>query len=105
MSFVDNFLMMCEEHGEVPSHVLIKVGLSKSFLSRLKEHPDRSPNCDSVLRIARYFGCTLDDLLYDGPVNGRTKTAMKIQFLVDKLSEDEQEYLLKFIQFNWGKRK
>lgn len=105
MPFVDNFLNMCEARGETPSHALTTVGLSKAFLSRLKEYPERMPNCESVQKIASYFGCTIDDLLFGGPLNNRTKTAMKIQTLVDKLLPEQQEYLLQFILFNWGKQK
>lgn len=105
MSFVDNFLDMCDARGESPSHALTSAGLSKAFLSKLKKYPDRTPNSESVQKIALYFGCTVDDLLYDGPINKRTKTAIKIQRLVDKLPEDQQEYLLRFIRFNWSDMK
>lgn len=105
MSFVDNFLDMCNARGETPSHALQASGLSKAFLSKLKKYPDRAPNSESVQKIALYFGCTADDLLYDGPINKRTRTAIKIQSLVDKLPEDQQEYLLRFIRFNWSELK
>ena len=60
------------------------------------------PYGNSVEKIARYFGCSMEDLLYDHPVYERTQTAIKIQRIVDRLSHDQQEYLLQFILFNWG---
>jgi len=100
--FLDNFLARCEARGESPSHALEAAGLSKSCLSKWKKYPDRTPTGDTVLQIANYFGCTFEDLLYSGPVKARTKTAMKIQAIVDSLSPDQQEYLLRLIQFVWG---
>ena len=102
MTFVDNFTAICKERGESPSHALQAAGLSKSFLSQLKKHPDRVPYGESVQKIAKYFGCTMEDLLYDNPVIERTQTAIKIQRIVDRLTQDQQEYLLQFILFNWG---
>lgn len=105
MTFLENFLTRCEARGESPTHALESAGLSKSCLSKWRKFPDRVPTGDTVLQLANYFGCTFEDLLYSGPVFRRTKTAMKIQSLVDNLTEDQQEYLLKFILFTWGENK
>ena len=105
MTFLENFLSRCEARGEAPTHALEAAGLSKSCLSKWRKYPDRTPTGDTVLQIANYFGCTFEDLLYSGPVRSRGKTALKIQNLVDKLTEEQQEYLLKFIQFTWDENK
>ena len=103
--FLDNFLARCEARGESPTHALESAGLSKSCLSKWRKYPDRVPAGDTVLQLANYFGCTFEDLLYSGPVKTRTKTAMKIQSIVDTLPADQQEYLLRLIRFVWGENK
>ena len=99
MNLIDNFLARCEAKGESPSHALEAAGLSKSFLSKFKKYPDRVPQGDSLAKIAKYFGCTIDDLLFDSQ---KSEVSAKISNLVDKMTPDQQEYLLRYIQFTWS---
>ena len=99
MNLIDNFLARCEAKGESPSHALEAAGLSKSFLSKFKKYPDRVPQGDSLAKIAKYFGCTIDDLLFDSQ---KSEVSAKISSLVDKMTPDQQEYLLRYIQFTWS---
>ena len=99
MNLIDNFLARCEARGESPSHALEAAGLSKSFLSKFKKYPDRVPQGDSLAKIAKYFGCTIDDLLYE---TEKSEAALKISSLVDKMTPEQQETLLKLIQFTWS---
>ena len=99
MKFVENFLARCEARGESPSHALESAGLSKSLLSKFKKYPDRVPQGNSLSKIANYFGCSIDDLI---SASDKTDTAIAISSLVDKLSEDDQKLLLRYIQFTWG---
>lgn len=96
--FLDNFLARCEARGESPTHALTSAGLAKSCLSKWKKYPDRTPDSNTVLQLANYFGCAFEDLIYTGPAV-RTKTAIQIQDLVDKLTEEQQKHLLRLIQF------
>ena len=102
MNFLDNFLARCEARGESPSHALESAGLSKSFLSKIRKYPDRVPHGDSLTKLADYFGCTVDDLLR--PVS-RTITSIKIQALVDRMTLEQQDYLMRLILFIWGDSK
>ena len=99
MNLIDNFLARCEAKGESPSHALEAAGLSKSFLSKFKKYPDRVPQGDSLAKIAKYFGCTIDDLLFDSQ---KSEVSAKISNLVDKMTPEQQEYLLRYIQFTWS---
>ena len=99
MQFIDNFQAMCKARGESPSHALEAAGLSKSFLSKAKKNPDRLPHGDSLAKIANYFGCAVDDLIYK---TKKTDTAVRISSLVDKMTSEQQEYLLRYIQFTWS---
>ena len=99
MYLVDNFLARCEARGESPSHALEAAGLSKSFLSKFKKYPDRVPQGDSLAKLANYLGCTIDDLLFD---QKKSEISAKISSLVDKMTPEKQEYLLRYIQFTWS---
>lgn len=99
MYLVDNFLARCEARGESPSHALEAAGLSKSFLSKFKKYPDRVPQGDSLAKLANYLGCTIDDLLFD---QKKSEISAKISSLVDKMTPEQQEYLLRYIQFTWS---
>ena len=99
MNFIDNFVSLCEARGEAPSHALEAAGLSKSLLSKLRKHPDRMLNGESLTKIANYLGCTVDDLLNP---QARSPISVKIQALVDKMSPDEQERLYRLICFVWS---
>ena len=105
MAFIDNFERYCKARGEAPSHALTTCGISKSALTKWRAYPDRTPSGTTIKRIADYFGCTFEDLLYSGPVKDRTNTAIAIQALVDKMQPDQQEYLLRMIRFIWGETK
>lgn len=102
MYLVDNFLARCEARGESPSHALEAAGLSKSFLSKFKKYPNRVPQGDSLAKLANYLGCTIDDLLYKAD---KSEAAVKICSLVDKMTPEQQEYLLRYIQFTWSNLK
>ena len=104
MNFIENLTARCEARGESPSHALEQAGLSKSFLSKLKKYPDRIPSGDSLFKLATYFGCTVDDLL-EAPPYERTKTAIKIQILVDQMSPEQQDYIYRLVSFVWGESK
>lgn len=99
MTFMDNFLARCQARGESPSHALEAAGLSKSILTRWRDYPNRVPSGTTVKKLADYFGCTFEDLLYSGPVFTRSETAMKIQSAVDQMDEKQQEYVYRFVQF------
>ena len=55
------FTKLCNERGESPTAVCLKVGLSNSAYTAWKE--DSVPRLSTLLRIADYFGVSTDYLL------------------------------------------
>lgn len=98
MSFYDNFVRICRARGESPSHAVEAAGLSRSMLSKFLKYPDRVPSGETAKKLVDYLGCSYEDL-FCVPKFTRTDTAIKIQLLVDKMEDREQEFFLKFIQF------
>lgn len=77
--FYDNFVRLCNEHGEWPTVVATKVGVDKSAASRWSR--GALPRNTTLLKIADYFGVSMEDLLGDGtpmrPAESETKAAPK----------------------------
>lgn len=77
--FYDNFVRLCNEHGEWPTVVATKVGVDKSAASRWSR--GALPRNTTLLKIADYFGVSMEDLLGDGtpmrPAEAETKSAPK----------------------------
>jgi transcriptional regulator with XRE-family HTH domain len=63
VNFYNNFLRLCESAGKKPSAAAEEAGLSKSLVSRWKQ--GKGFTDASALKLAQYFGCSLDDLLWD----------------------------------------
>lgn len=77
--FYDNFVRLCNEHGEWPTVVATKVGVDKSAASRWSR--GALPRNTTLLKIADYFGVSMEDLLGDGtpmrPAEAEAKAAPK----------------------------
>lgn len=75
--FYDNYVRLCNERGEGPTVVATKVGVDKSAATRWSK--GALPRNTTLLRIADYFGVSMEDLLGDGmqfrPADVRTKDA------------------------------
>lgn len=63
MNFYNNFLALCQTAGKKPSVAAEEAGLSKSLVSRWKH--GKGFTDASALKLAQYFGCSLDDFLWD----------------------------------------
>ena len=61
MSFKDNFIKLCNKKGESPSAVCKNVGITAATFSCWTE--ESVPRKATLMRIADYFGITVDDLL------------------------------------------
>lgn len=77
--FYDNFVRLCNEHGEWPTVVATKVGVDKSAASRWSR--GALPRNTTLLNIADYFGVSMEDLLGDWtpmrPAEAETKATPK----------------------------
>jgi transcriptional regulator with XRE-family HTH domain len=58
--FYDKFVRLCNERGVSPSSVAVKVGVDKSAVTRWSKGAE--PRYPTLMRIADYFGVSMDDL-------------------------------------------
>lgn len=60
MNFWQIFTNLCSKHGKSATTALEDLGLSKGNATRWKN--GGGPTLSTAVRIAQYFGCSLDDL-------------------------------------------
>lgn len=63
--FKENFVRLCAKRNESPSAVCIKLGMGNSTYSGWRE--DTVPRRTALIKIADYFGVTVESLLDDSP--------------------------------------
>lgn len=61
--FKQNFIKICTERGVAPTSVLKQIGLSNATFSCWND--DSIPRQTTLVKIADYFGITVEDLLRD----------------------------------------
>ena len=61
MSFYDNYVRLCSLNGVSPSATAKKVGVDKSSVSRWAKGAE--PRRQTVLRVADFFGVSVDELM------------------------------------------
>lgn len=72
MAFYENYVQLCNEVGKSPSAVAIELKLGKPSVSRWKT--GTKPRDTTVLKVANYFGVTVEELMSDTPSAGIKKT-------------------------------
>ena len=105
MSFKENFIKLCNQKGEAPTFVCGKVGLSNATFTCWTD--ESVPRKATLMRIADYFGVTVDYLLgkEDAPMTDASLSDSEKTMLTwfRSLSEDEQEAILRvFVEKNGG---
>lgn len=65
MSFYDKFLDLCNRRGVTPSRAAQEAGISRSLPSKWKKYPNTAPSTDIMKQISRYFGVSVNELLFD----------------------------------------
>ena len=63
--FKENFIRLCNEKGIAPTVVCTSVGLSDAAFSKWTDQS--VPRRATLMRIADYFGVTVDDLIGEQP--------------------------------------
>lgn len=63
--FKNNFIEFCNKKGQSPSSVCRAIGVSPAAFSKWTE--TSVPRRATLMRIADYLECTIDDLLADSP--------------------------------------
>ena len=98
--FKEKFIQLCNQKGESPSKVCECVGITRSSYSAWTD--ESVPRKATLMRIADYFGVTVDHLLgkEDAPVTESSLSDAE-KTLVDAFSklsaEDRSEVLLDII--------
>ena len=59
MEFYNNFLKLCARHKVTPAEVAREIGISRAAISKWR---DGMPREATLVRVAEYFGVTVDEL-------------------------------------------
>ncbi len=84
--FYDNYVRLCNSVNKTPSAVALEIGIAKPTVSRWKT--GSKPNHATAMKVADYFGVSVDELEGKGAKKEPTGNA-------DGLTEEE----LKFIEW------
>lgn len=102
MAFYENYVQLCNEVGKSPSAVAIELKLGKPSVSRWKT--GTKPRDTTVLKVANYFGVTVEELMSDTPSacikkdpipkdGAVSEPKQKLRDLIDGLSDEQCEKL------------
>ena len=102
--FKENFTKLCSQRREAPSAVCLKLGLSNSAYTQWKE--DSVPRRATLMRIADYFGVTVESLLEDQKEEtppdpwSQTDDEVRARFLqiLDETDDEGCELLLQILE-------
>lgn len=73
--FYDIYCELCQKHGLTPSGAATKIGFNRASVTMWK-NTGKAPKQDLLVRIADYFGVSVDYLL--GKENAPTETGKRI---------------------------
>lgn len=80
MDFWKRFYQLCIEKGTKPNPLAKEIGIGSATLTKWKSG-DTLPNSDTLIKIAKYFDCSIDYLL----CLSESKKSSKSEFLPDEL--------------------
>jgi len=63
MKFRDALINAAEKSGQTIRHIAEEAGVSYEQLKKLRQRPDAKTNADDAVRVAHYFGVSLEDFL------------------------------------------
>jgi len=94
--FYDEYCKQCNRVGKSPSACAVEMGFHKSEVTRWKN--GTVPRRANLLRIADYFGCTIDDLVKEEikkePENRLSDAHARLIALLPQMDEDAVSMLL-----------
>lgn len=102
--FKENFTKLCANKNESPSAVCVKIGLTDSAYTKWKD--DSVPRKTTLIKIADYFGVTVESLLEDKKEEtppdpwSQTDDEVRERFLkiLDETDEAGRELLLQMLE-------
>lgn len=98
--FKENFIKLCNKAGKTPTAVCAEIGLSNAAYSKWDEKS--VPHRATLLKIADYFGVSVDTLL-EG--EGNPPEDARLISLMKTLTAEEKSALENFINYLIKKRK
>lgn len=106
LTFYEKFLRFCEKTKKAPTAVVIEAGLKNSAANAWKN--GSVPRDSTLLKLANYFGCELDDLKSDAPdsADPTSLTTFQRELLLatQGMTPAEQEQLLRYAKFAVAER-
>ena len=101
--FKENFTRLCANRRESPSSVCVKIGIAPATYSCWKE--DSVPRRATLMRIADYFGVTVESLLEDKEETppdpwSQTDDEVRARFMrvFDETDEEGRQLLLQMLE-------
>lgn len=105
--YYDVFVPLCARFNKSPSKVAIEIGCSKSMVSNWKTR-GTFPTDTTLMKIATYFGVSVEDLLADNKTpattNGDGLTDMEREILTLYRSDPEARARMEFEVQQFKKR-
>lgn len=113
--FKENFIRLCNERGEFPSVVCKQVGITPAAFSKWTD--ESVPRRATLMRIADYFGVTVDDLIGEQPFHvdldlqrfaekeKEPPMLARLNEVMKDMTEEELEDLEKYVEFILSRKK
>ena len=99
--FWKKFVYLCNEKGIAPNTACSDLGYSTAIATKWKN--GSVPRSTTLQKIADYFGVTPEYLLSDYDAE-REKVAEEVATMMDGLTEEERQDVIKYIDFLKAKR-
>ena len=111
--FKENFVRLCNQHGESPTVVCKKIGITSSAFSKWTD--ESIPRQATLIRIADYFGTTVayltgvvddpDPIALIDPSKKSPPIMEKIEEAMQDMTEEELTDLEKYVEFLLSRKK
>ena len=105
MLFWERFSGLCNDHKLKPNPVASEIGIASGTLSKWKEGKT-FPNGETLIKISKYFGCSIDyllgisDLIYPSK-NEISPTDLEILEKLHSLSKDNQDMIIHLLNYQY----
>ena len=105
--FWNNFLVLCNEHNTTPTSVVKELKISNGSVTHWKN--GKVPHHGTLLKIADYFGVSVDYLLgeevKEKEPTGSSTVDPRLLALIDSMTEEELADLERYAEFILSKKK
>ena len=82
----DRIKSLCKEKGVSASRMCLDLGLSKSTMSDMKSGRKKGVSAETALKIAEYFGMTVDELYGREPLINEENPTVQMDSEVDEIT-------------------